>query len=115
MRDKFLEPLVILISEMTAEVLSNLQTLLSANPEETLKKLRSDLNAEINKLKSSGNKEAISILGKHISRIQAMGGFEKIVPIEGIIFKYGGNSYKATGVFAPVNQILGLIKYGRVK
>jgi hypothetical protein len=42
-----------------------------------------------------------------------LGGFDKIVPNEGIVFVYGGNTYKLTGAFAPLNQILGIFKYGR--
>ena len=34
-----------------------------------------------------------------------------IVPSEGIVFKYKGNTYKFTGAFAPVNQILGLLNF----
>jgi hypothetical protein len=37
-----------------------------------------------------------------------LGGFDKIVPNEGIVFVYGGNTYKLTGAFAPLNQILGI-------
>jgi hypothetical protein len=33
-------------------------------------------------------------------------------PLEGIVFRYRGQVYKLTGAFAPVNQILGLFKYG---
>jgi hypothetical protein len=32
--------------------------------------------------------------------------------MEGIVFKYGGKVYKLTGAFAPVNQLLGITKYG---
>ena len=32
---------------------------------------------------------------------------------EGFVFDYDGNTYKFTGNFAPINQILGLFKYGR--
>ena len=42
-----------------------------------------------------------------------IGGFDKTVPNEGIVFVYGGNTYKLTGAFAPLNQILGIFKYGR--
>ena len=41
-------------------------------------------------------------------RLNALGGFDKIVPNEGIVFVYGGNTYKLTGAFAPLNQILGI-------
>jgi hypothetical protein len=33
--------------------------------------------------------------------------------VEGFAFSYKGVIYKFTGKFAPVNQILGLFKYGR--
>jgi hypothetical protein len=33
--------------------------------------------------------------------------------VEGFAFSYKGVIYKFTGKFAPVNQILGLSKYGR--
>ena len=35
------------------------------------------------------------------------GGF----PSEGLVFKYKGNIYKFTGAFAPINQILGSLKF----
>ena len=34
-------------------------------------------------------------------------------PAEGIVFSYDGHNYKFTGNFAPVNQLLGIFKYGR--
>ncbi len=43
-----------------------------------------------------------------LERIQAIGGFEKLVPTEGIVFVYKGKTYKLTGLFAPINQLLGI-------
>jgi len=40
-----------------------------------------------------------------------MGGFEKIIPSEGLVFIYKGNTYKLTGIFAPINQITGLMNF----
>jgi hypothetical protein len=34
--------------------------------------------------------------------------------VEGIVFTYNNDrTYKLTGTFAPVNRILGLLRYGR--
>ena len=41
-------------------------------------------------------------------RIEDLGGFEKLVPTEGIVFVYKGKTYKLTGLFAPINQLLGI-------
>ena len=35
--------------------------------------------------------------------------------VEGFVFQYDGQMYKFTGNFAPMNQLLGLFKYGRGK
>jgi len=43
-----------------------------------------------------------------LQRLNAIGGTDKIVPNEGIVFVYGGQTFKLTGTFAPLNQILGL-------
>ena len=40
-------------------------------------------------------------------------GIDNVVPSEGLIFTYNGNPYKLTGAFAPVNQIIGTMKYDR--
>ena len=43
-----------------------------------------------------------------IERLQAIGGADKIVPNEGIVFTYQGKTFKLTGAFASLNQILGI-------
>jgi len=42
------------------------------------------------------------------SSINKLGGIEKIVANEGLVFVYNGKTYKLTGTFAPLNQILGI-------
>jgi len=44
-------------------------------------------------------------------RLKDIGGFEAIVPTEGVVFRYKGKLYKLTGAFAPVNQILGYLRF----
>ena len=41
----------------------------------------------------------------------AIGGSSAIVPSEGLVFKYKGKIYKFTGAFAPINQILGSLRF----
>jgi len=52
-------------------------------------------------------------LKKNLEKIQNIGGSDSIVPSEGLVFKYNGDMYKFTGAFAPVNQILGALKFVR--
>ena len=46
-----------------------------------------------------------------LERLAAVGGKDKIVPNEGIVFTYKGGKYKLTGTFASLNQILGLMYF----
>ena len=64
-------------------------------------------------LKSTQDISKMSLLKTQLDKIKRLGGFEKIVPIEGIVFVYGGQTFKLTGAFAPINQILGTLKYSR--
>ena len=66
------------------------------------------LEKTISDVKASGDAKNIAKLELELSRMQALGGFDKIVPNEGLVFVYKGNTYKLTGAFAPLNQILGI-------
>ncbi|NBU82427.1 MAG: hypothetical protein EBS55_12340, partial [Flavobacteriaceae bacterium] len=96
-----------------ADVLSFMESVLTANPSDATKQLRKELGNAIKQIKASGDPKKIEKLKIELSRLNALGGFDKIVPNEGIVFVYGGNTYKLTGAFAPLNQILGIFKYGR--
>jgi hypothetical protein len=96
-----------------ADVLSFMESVLTANPSDATKQLRKELGNAIKQIKASGNPQQIEKLKVELSRLNGLGGFDKIVPNEGIVFVYGGNTYKLTGAFAPLNQILGIFKYGR--
>jgi hypothetical protein len=61
-----------------------------------------------------GDDDASMRFLKHqLKRLEKIGGFNAILPTEGIVFKYNGKLYKLTGAFAPLNQIIGYIKFGR--
>ena len=91
-----------------AEVLSFMSSVLTANPDSAKKQMVARLNSTISQVKASGDPKKIAKLKLELDRLKALGGFEKIVPNEGIVFVYGGNTYKLTGAFAPLNQILGI-------
>ena len=62
-------------------------------------------------IENSGDLDVLKKLEYQLKRIEDIGGFDKLVPSEGIVFIYKGKTYKLTGLFAPVNQLLGLTKY----
>jgi hypothetical protein len=91
-----------------ADVLSFMDSVLTANPDSAKRQMVARLQSTISQVKASGDPKKIEKLKLELQRLNALGGFEKIVPNEGIVFVYGGNTYKLTGAFAPLNQILGI-------
>ena len=91
-----------------ADVLSFMDSVLTANPDSAKRQMVARLQSTISQVKASGDPKKIEKLKLELERLNALGGFEKIVPNEGIVFVYGGNTYKLTGAFAPLNQILGI-------
>ena len=91
-----------------ADVLSFMTSVLTANPDSAKRQMVARLESTIQQVKASGDPKKIAKLKLELERLNALGGFDKIVPNEGIVFVYGGNTYKLTGAFAPLNQILGI-------
>ena len=99
--------------DLGAEVLSNMENFLSANPTQAAVKMRQELAKTIKKIRSSNDLRTIDMMKAQLDKVQSMGGFKKLVPTEGITFMFKGKVYKLTGLFAPINQILGMLKYTR--
>tara|TARA_A100001515_G_scaffold5288_1_gene4858 strand:+ start:10021 stop:11853 length:1833 start_codon:yes stop_codon:yes gene_type:complete len=100
-----------LFLELGAKVLTNVENLISASPENSVRSIKKDLKTTINSLRQGGDINKITQLKRHLTRLQKAGGFKRIVPSEGLVFNYKGKTYKLTGTFAPINQILGSLKY----
>ena len=88
-------------------------SVLTVNPEIAKQSMLDNLYKTINDIKASGDEKSLNKLELELGRLEKLGGFEKIVPAEGLVFTYKGNTYKLTGAFAPLNQILGIFKYSR--
>ena len=98
--------------EVGAEILKNVKGFMAANPDKSVQAVRKELSKAISDIQSGGNVNKLKKIKPQLDKINAIGGFSAIVPSEGIVFKYKGNTYKFTGAFAPVNQITGLSKFG---
>jgi hypothetical protein len=108
-----MEPFETIFLRLGAVVLKNAENFLAANPSKSVQELKSELAQLIKELQTSHDEATIKKLEHELRRIQRLGGFEAIVPSEGIVFVFRGHTYKLTGAFAPVNQLLGVLKYTR--
>ena len=91
-----------------ADILSFMSSVLAANPDKAVRDMKKRLDKTIKDVKKSGDEKKINKLKLELQRLNAIGGKDKIVPNEGIVFVYNGKTFKLTGTFAPLNQILGL-------
>ena len=64
------------------------------------------LKQSIKKIQNSANEAAKADLEKQMAKLQDVKNVN--TPSEGFVFDYNGHTYKFTGNFAPVNQIIGM-------
>ncbi len=91
-----------------AEVLSFTASVLTVNPDKAVRDMKKRLEQTIKDVEASGDPKKIEKLKLELKRLNAIGGPDKIVPIEGIVFIYNGQTFKLTGAFASLNQLLGI-------
>ena len=108
-----MEPFESIFLRLGVVVLQNAQNFLAINPDKSVQQIKSELAELIRELQQSNDTKTLDKLKIELRRIQKLGGFDSIVPSEGVVFVYGGQTFKLTGAFAPVNQILGVLKYSR--
>ena len=108
-----MEPFETIFLRLGAVVLKNAENFLAVNPSKAVQEIKTELAQLSRELAQTTDIKTLDKLKAELGRIQRLGGFEAIVPSEGVVFTYRGTTYKLTGAFAPVNQILGVLKYSR--
>ena len=110
---KAIEPVEGIIHDFAVEMLKSLQSIFILDNAAEVIRIRQVLSKEIEIIKASDKQEAIEVMQRHMKKL---GSVENIsTAAEGFVFDYNGKTYKFTGNFAPINQIMGLLKYDRVK
>jgi len=106
-------PIEDIIHDFSVEMLRGLESAFVLDSEREVERLRIDVADAIEQIKTSGNEDAMKVLQQHLMKLKNIEDISTTA--EGFVFDYDGHTYKFTGNFAPVNQILGLFKYGRGK
>ena len=104
-------PIEEIVHDFSVEMLKGLHSAFILDNEAEIVRLRAETEKAIRAIESSDSKEAIEILTKQMSKLKDVEGVSTAA--EGFVFDYDGVTYKFTGNFAPMNQLLGLFKYGR--
>jgi ribosomal protein S18 acetylase RimI-like enzyme len=91
-----------------SEILSFMSSVLTVNPDKAKRAMVARLEKTIKDVEAKGSEAQIAKLRLELQRLNDIGGFEKIVPNEGIVFSYNNFTMKLTGSFASLNQLLGI-------
>ena len=108
-----IRPFEDLFLELGSIILKNASNFVAANPSAEMQRLHNQIRTEASKIKKGGSEEQINKVMAELERLDRIGGVESIIPTEGIVFRYKGKTMKLTGTFAAINQLMGIIKYGR--
>ena len=104
------------IHEFAVDMLEGMESVYILNNQKELERLQGEVAAaikEIAEYSGPGEEEAKDIL---LQQLQKLKHHNKInATIEGFVFEEDGMLYKFTGNYAPMNQLLGMFKYGRGK
>jgi len=91
-----------------ADVLEFVSSVLTVHPEKAIRSMKERMKTVAQQVRGSGDVGKIQKLKTELSRLNKLGGIDRIVAAEGLVFFYNGKTYKLTGTFAPLNQILGI-------
>ena len=115
-----MKPIEDLFLKLGVYVLQNLEGLVAVNPNKTIASMKFELDKAINIIQKAAKSNSpedddasVKFLKAKLQQLEKLGGFKAILPTEGIVFKHNDKLYKLTGAFAPINQIIGYIKFGR--
>ena len=109
------EPLEDAIHDFTVDLLKGLESVFIADNQKEVMRLKNELANAVKEITAVGaeNPEAMAIMQRHLNKIK---DFSTITtPVEAVVFDYNGHTYKFAGNFAPLNQILGMFRYGNLK
>jgi cytidyltransferase-like protein len=104
-------PLEEIIHDFAVEMLRALESAYILDNRKEVKRLQSEIRKVIRSIESSDDGDAVGFLQRQLKKLKDVANFATAA--EGFVFNYKGLTYKFTGNFAPVNQLLGLYKYGR--
>jgi hypothetical protein len=116
-KDRITRPFQEAITNLSVEVLKTISSYFVNNPNKEIERVRNELRSAIiaiENTKDEYSQQRLEILKKQLFKLKSVENFCSTV--EGIVFEEppgSGNLYKITGSFAPANQILGLVSYGR--
>jgi len=111
---KLIWPIEDAIHDFAVAMLEGMESAYILDNSKELDRLKQEVETAIKSIQAyqgPGQEMAHEILAKQLKKIKNLDNITSVA--EGFVFEYDGQLYKFTGNFAPINQILGLFRFGR--
>ncbi len=106
-------PIEDIVHDFSVAMLQGLESAFVLDNSKEVQRLKAEVAQAIKIIQNSNEEDAIKILSNQLRKLKTADNVSTAV--EGFVFNYDGVTYKFTGNFAPINQILGLFRFGRGK
>jgi hypothetical protein len=100
-----------LIHDFAVEMLKGFESAFVLDQGEEIERQRSMVSAKRKEIEAAKDEDKLSVLMRNFEKIKNIENISTAA--EGFVFDYNNHTYKFTGNFAPINQILGIGKYDR--
>jgi hypothetical protein len=111
---KLIWPIEDAIHDFAVAMLEGMESAYILDNNKEISRLKGEVETAIKSIQAyqgPGQEMAHEILAKQLKKIKNLDNITSVA--EGFVFEYDGQLYKFTGNFAPINQILGLFRFGR--
>jgi nicotinamide mononucleotide adenylyltransferase len=105
-------PLQKLFISVGMDALARSVDLLAATNPLAAKQINDKLTKAITTIQQSDDPNKLATVEKFMNLLHGL-ELDKLVPSEGLLFMYNGKLYKFTGAFAPINKIVGTVKFDK--
>lgn len=110
-KKEIIYPLEDIVHDFAVEMLDGLKSRFVLSHKDEINRMADKLERAISDIESTGDETKIQKLKAGLGKLKSL---DKISSsMEGFVFAFDGHTYKLTGSFAPVNQIMGLLPWDR--
>lgn len=104
-----IQPIENVVHDFSVAMLAGLESLFILDNKKGIEKIRQKVRTAKEKIETEGSKENLNTFLRQMEKLKNIENISTAA--EGFVFDYDGHTYKFTGNFAPINQILGIGKY----
>jgi hypothetical protein len=106
-------PIVGIVQRLAVDTLAFARSPMVVSHQRSLQMMHDAVRACAAQIEADADPEQVELLHDNLDDLTHYGGITS--SIEGVVFPWRGQTYKLTGCFAPVNQILGIQRYDRTR